>query len=109
MSEVLLICGAGMSSSVMAKKVTEYLHHQNFDINVTARGEYEGEHLIKQAKYDFYLVSPQIKMYFKKFERHAQEVGKKVVQVPNDAYAPLPWSIEKMAKLILEGVSEDNK
>ncbi|MDS2926259.1 PTS cellobiose transporter subunit IIB, partial [Streptococcus pneumoniae] len=51
-----------------------------------------------------YLVSPQTKMYFKQFEEAGSKAGKPVVQIPPQAYIPIPMGIEKMANLILENI-----
>ena len=51
-----------------------------------------------------YLVSPQTKMYFKQFEEAGAKVGKPVVQIPPQAYIPIPMGIEKMANLIVENI-----
>ena len=85
MAKALIICAAGMSSSLMAKKTTEFL-----------KG--------KGQEFDLYLVSPQTKMYFKQFEEAGAKVGKPVVQIPPQAYIPIPMGIEKMANLIVENI-----
>ena len=66
MAKALIICAAGMSSSLMAKKTTEFLKGK--DIVVDAISATEGGKAIAAADFDLYLVSPQTKMYFKQFE-----------------------------------------
>ena len=59
MTKALIICAAGMSSSLMAKKTTEYLQGQGQDITVEAIGATEGNKVIESATFDLYLISPQ--------------------------------------------------
>lgn len=102
MTKALIICAAGMSSSLMAKKTTTFLQDKGHDISVDAISATEGGKAIAKAEYDLYLISPQTKMYFKQFEEAGQKVGKPVVQIPPQAYIPIPMGIEKMGQLILE-------
>ncbi|EJP26932.1 PTS cellobiose transporter subunit IIB [Streptococcus anginosus] len=104
MSKALIICAAGMSSSLMAKKTTEFLKGKGHDIEVDAVSATEGGKAIAAAEYDLYLISPQTKMYFKQFEEAGAKVGKPIVQIPPQAYIPIPMGIEKMANLILEKI-----
>ena len=104
MAKVLIICAAGMSSSLMAKKTTEFLKGKGHDIEVDAVSATEGGKAIAAAEYDLYLISPQPKMYFKQFEEAGAKVGKPIVQIPPQAYIPIPMGIEKMANLILEKI-----
>ena len=104
MAKALIICAAGMSSSLMAKKTTEFLKGKGHDIEVDAVSATEGGRAIAAAEYDLYLISPQTKMYFKQFEEAGAKVGKPIVQIPPQAYIPIPMGIEKMANLILEKI-----
>lgn len=104
MSKALIICAAGMSSSLMAKKTTEFLKAKGEDVEVDAISATEGGKTIADAKFDLYLISPQTKMYYKQFEDAAAKVGKPIVQIPPQAYIPIPMGIEKMANLIKENI-----
>lgn len=102
MTKALIICAAGMSSSLMAKKTTEFLKSKGHDIEVDAISATEGGKAIAASDFDLYLVSPQTKMFFKQFQEAGQKVDKPVVQIPPQAYIPIPMGIEKMANLITE-------
>ena len=104
--KALIICAAGMSSSMMAAKATDLLKNKGLDILVEARGVSEGEGLIKDKAYDLYLISPQTKMYFKQLENTAKSVGKDIVQIPPQAYIPIPSGIAKMADLVAENLAD---
>lgn len=66
MSKALIICVAGMSSSLMAQKQQTF-QNQGKDITVEAISSNEGEQVITDATYDLYLVSPQAGMYYNQF------------------------------------------
>ena len=104
MVKALIVCAAGMSSSLIAKKTAALLNEQGFAIEMDAVSVPEGKKLIQDAAYDLYLVSPQTKMYFKQFEEAGAKVGKPVVQIPPQAYIPIPMGIEKMAALVKESL-----
>ena len=59
MAKALIICAAGMSSSLMAKKTTEFLKGKGQDIEVDAISATEGGKAIAASEFDLYLVSPQ--------------------------------------------------
>ncbi|MEX0381116.1 PTS cellobiose transporter subunit IIB [Leuconostoc sp. MS02] len=104
MKKALIICAAGMSSSMMAKKTTDYFKTQNKAIEMDAITATEGEESIREGDFDLYLVSPQTTMYLEGFQKIGQEVGKPVVSIPFNAYIPIPMGIEKMAKLVEENI-----
>ncbi|MCH4168383.1 MAG: PTS cellobiose transporter subunit IIB [Streptococcaceae bacterium] len=104
MKKALIICAAGMSSSVMAKKTTEYLQAQGKSIEIDAVSATEGNKMIANSDFDLFLISPQTKMYFKQFESEGKKVGKPVVEIPFQAYIPIPMGIEKMGDLVLKNI-----
>ena len=104
MAKALIICAAGMSSSLMAKKTTEFFKSKGDDIEVDAISATEGGKAIAAAEFDLYLISPQTKMYYKQFEEAAAKVGKPIAQIPPQAYIPIPMGLEKMANLIKENI-----
>ena len=64
----------------------------------------EGKKLIQDAAYDLYLVSPQTKMNYQQLADEGAKVGRPVVQIPPQAYIPIPMGIEKMAALVKESL-----
>ena len=104
MAKALIICAAGMSSTLMAKKTKEFFKSKGDDIEVDAISATEGGKAIAAAEFDLYLISPQTKMYYKQFEEAAAKVGKPIAQIPPQAYIPIPMGIEKMANLIKENI-----
>ena len=104
MAKALIICAAGMSSSLMAKKTTEFLKGKGKDIVVDAISATEGGKAIAASEFDLYLVSPQTKMYFKQFEEAGAKVGKPVVQIPPQAYVPIPTGVAALAKVVTDNL-----
>ncbi|PYZ93928.1 PTS cellobiose transporter subunit IIB [Salipaludibacillus keqinensis] len=102
MKQALIICAAGMSSSLMAKKTTEYFNSKGNDIKVDAVSTSEGTQKIEDGEFDLFLISPQTKMYYDKLKKTGDRVGKPVINIPPQAYVPIPMGIEKLANVILE-------
>lgn len=100
MKKVLIICAAGMSSSMMAAKTTQWFEQNGKEIFVDAVSATEGQKMIGNSDFDLFLVSPQTKMYYEKLKDAGDRVGKVVVEIPPQAYVPIPMGIEKMADLI---------
>lgn len=107
MKKVLIICAGGMSSSLMAKKTTEYLKSKGHDIEIDATGTQEGGKRIEKGEYDLYLVSPQTKMYYQNLKEAGDRVSKPVKNIYPQAYIPIPMGIEKLANLILEELPQE--
>ena len=104
MVKALIICAAGMSSSLMAKKTTEFLKSKGQDIEVDAISATEGKKAIDGAQFDLYLISPQTKMYYQQFEEAAAKVNRPIALIPPQAYIPIPMGIEKLAGLITDSL-----
>lgn len=104
MKKVMLICNAGMSSSVMAKKTTKYLQEKGEDIQMDATTVASADKVFSSDEYDLILISPQIRMKFDEFSQRAEKNKKKIAQVTFNAYAPIPSGIEAMANIVLENI-----
>lgn len=104
MKKVMLICNAGMSSSVMAKKTTKYLQDKGEDIHIDSTTVASVDKVFSSDEYDLILISPQIRMKFDEFSQRAEKINKKIAQVTFNAYAPIPSGIEAMANIVLENI-----
>lgn len=100
MKKALIICVAGMSSSLMAKKATEHFAAKGKEIMVDAVSATEGNKMIKDSDFALFLISPQTMMHLEKFKSLGNEVGKPVVSIPFPAYIPIPSGIEQLTSLI---------
>ncbi|MDO4680287.1 MAG: PTS cellobiose transporter subunit IIB [Aerococcus sp.] len=102
--QAILICNAGMSSSLMAKKVSEQLKRDGYDIKVNATTIGNSEAVFRNADYQLVLVSPQIRMLFDEYQQKAEKMGKQIAQIPFNAYAPTPMGIKNMETIILNQI-----
>lgn len=102
MRQVLIMCAGGMSSSSIAKKVTEHLAAEGKEIYVETRGVSRDR--IVEGKHELYLISPQVRMHFAALSELASELGRKIASIPPQAYVPIPMGTEKLAKLIEENL-----
>lgn len=104
MKKALIICAAGMSSSLMAKKTTEFFASQGKEISVDAMSATEGSKIIKNSDFSLFLISPQTMMMFDSLKNLAKEAGKPAVGIPFTAYIPIPSGIEELAGLIEKNI-----
>ena len=102
MKKAVIICAAGMSSSLMAKKVTDYLQQRGKEIELDAISASEGLKTIESGEFDLFLISPQTRNYFDKFSDAAKKVNKPIESIPPQAYIPIPMGIEKLANIVLQ-------
>ncbi|WP_047396071.1 PTS sugar transporter subunit IIB [Cetobacterium sp. ZOR0034] len=76
MKKILLLCSAGMSTSIVVKKMLESAEKRGISVEIKAVGlEMFQENL---DKYDTFLLGPQVKFRKDELNKIAQEVGKKV-------------------------------
>lgn len=104
MKNVILVCNAGMSSSLMAKKTTDYLQEQGHDIQIDATTIAAGDKFLTSDKYELILISPQMRMKYNEYAEKAKKNNKKIAQVTFQAYAPIPSGIEALANIVLENL-----
>lgn len=104
MKKVILVCNAGMSSSLMAKKATEYLQKEGHDIQIDATTIAAGDKFFGSKEYELLLVSPQMRMKYDELAAKADKADMKVAQIPFTAYAPIPKGIESLSNLVLENL-----
>ncbi|MCF7546616.1 PTS cellobiose transporter subunit IIB [Enterococcus faecium] len=103
MKKALIICAAGMSSSMMASKTTDFFKKRE-EVLVDAVSATEGDNMIKNSDFDLFLISPQTTMFLDKFKKLGESVGKPVVSIPFQAYVPIPTGIQKLAEVIEENI-----
>lgn len=87
MVKILLCCSAGMSTSMVVKKMQKAAAHQGLDAKIEAVGMEEFSEKI--TEYDCCLLGPQIKYKLAEFERHAQEYNKPVSVINTMDYGML--------------------
>ncbi|MBD1574100.1 PTS sugar transporter subunit IIB [Vibrio sp. S17_S38] len=76
MKKILLLCNAGMSTSMVVKKMQASAQAKGIEVEVQAYGaETFQEHL---NSYDIFLLGPQIRFKQAEFQKIADTVGKRV-------------------------------
>ncbi len=106
MKKALIICAAGMSSSMMASKTTAYFNENGIAIMVDAVSVSEGQKMIENSDFDIFLISPQTRMYLKKFEEVGKKANKTVIAIPPQAYVPIPSGIQNLAQCVMNHLDD---
>ncbi|MDW6003163.1 PTS sugar transporter subunit IIB [Vibrio mangrovi] len=76
MAKILLCCAAGMSTSMVVKKMQQAAASKNIEVEVNAVGLDEFD--ANLDKYDCFLLGPQIKYKLNDFKAKADSVGKPI-------------------------------
>lgn len=71
MINILLICSAGMSTSMMVRKMNDTAKAKGMEVNIWAVGESEAESNMQKA--DVILLGPQIRFMKKKIQEQAPD------------------------------------
>lgn len=83
---VLLVCGAGASSSFMAAKMRVAAKNREIDLNVKARSESEIENYIEDV--DAIMIGPHLSVYYEGIKkRHEQDCC--IILMKKDYYSKL--------------------
>lgn len=76
MKKILLLCSAGMSTSIVVKKMKEAAVEKGINVEIQAEGlEMFADNL---NKYDVFLLGPQVKFRRDVFNEEASKIGKRV-------------------------------
>lgn len=74
MKKILLLCSAGMSTSMVIKKMKESADRKNIEVEIEAVSSSRFYELLDS--YDIFLLGPQIKFQKKEFYEAAKEKNK---------------------------------
>jgi len=102
MKKVLIICAAGMSSSLIAKKLSKHFESINIDIIVQASPISAATNQLIKNTYDLCIVSPQTESHFDKLEKLARKKNSLIIKMIAEDYRPVPEAIIKIADLIVK-------
>lgn len=83
MEKILLICSAGMSTSLLEKAVADYITKEDLPYSVKALSAQEAKPRIKE--FDILLLGPQVRYMLPEFTKLAN--GKKIAVIPPNIYA----------------------
>lgn len=105
MDKVIIICNCGMSSSLIAKKVSDRLEKSSENIKVEATNSFYSDSVITGSEYKMILVSPQVYMYYDDFKKKADEKNKKIAKIPANSYLPTSKGIKTIEQIIINNIS----
>ena len=74
MTKILLLCSAGMSTSMVVKKMKEAAAKRNIDVEIEAVATARSYELLDS--YDVFLLGPQVKFQKAEFQAKAKEKNK---------------------------------
>lgn len=97
MKKILLCCAAGMSTSMLVRKMVDYAKDNNISVQIDAVGASEFEEKI--AAYQCCLLGPQIKYKLTDFSRIAATDNKPVAVINTIDYGMM--NAEKVLKQAL--------
>lgn len=83
MKKILLVCSAGMSTSMLVKKMQMFASSKKLAIEITAKGIAEAKPSIKE--YDVVLLGPQISYALDEIKKIADQIP--VELIPAQIYA----------------------
>lgn len=87
MKRILLICAAGMSTSMLMKKMSEYAIQVGEEATIEAHGVDVLKDIINE--YDAVLVAPQIRFKLAEVQGIAEAAGKKAAAIEPMAYGSM--------------------
>ncbi|PQJ88471.1 PTS sugar transporter subunit IIB [Aliivibrio sifiae] len=76
MKKILLLCAAGMSTSMVVKKMRESAEKKGIKVHIEAHGVETIQDYL--AEYDLFLLGPQIRFKKDELQKLADDVNKKV-------------------------------
>ncbi|ANQ28843.1 PTS sugar transporter subunit IIB [Vibrio natriegens] len=79
MTKILLCCAAGMSTSMVVKKMQQAAVNKNIEVEINAVGLDEFD--ANLSKYDCFLLGPQIKYKLGEFKAKADSVEKPIAVI----------------------------
>nr|WKT13895.1 PTS sugar transporter subunit IIB [Borrelia sp. BU AG58] len=102
---VLLVCGAGMSTSMLMQKMTQYAKENNMNVKIEAAAEANFNEMID--KFDVVLLAPQVRFNKGRLEEIAKPKGIPVESINTIDYGTMNG--ENVLKLAFNAVSKDFK
>lgn len=102
MKKIFLCCSAGMSTSMLVKKMEAAAAEQNIETEIVARPMADFDDAIQE--YDVCLLGPQVRFKLNDFQKQAAEYNKKVAVIDPMAYGMMKGDqVLNQAIELLEG------
>lgn len=74
MKNILLVCAAGMSTSMLVKRMQAYAESTNTEVNINAMSISEAKEKIKKNEADVVLLGPQVRFQKKRSKTQHKEI-----------------------------------
>ncbi|HAW0835577.1 TPA: PTS sugar transporter subunit IIB [Escherichia coli] len=87
MKKILLVCAAGMSTSMLVKRMIDHANAISLEVNISALAIAEAKGKIKNNEVDVVLLGPQVR--FQKPEIEAVAQGKPVAVIEMKDYGTM--------------------
>ncbi len=100
--KIMLCCGAGMSSGMLAKKARKAAQKRGMEIEIAAKSESEVHHHFQNI--DLLFLGPHFASHQEQFQRLGKPFGVPVLVIPRDIYGMLDG--EKLIDLALETLKD---
>lgn len=85
MKKILLVCSAGMSTSLLQASMNNYIQSKNYDFIVTAMPSFEAK--VNFSAWDIVLLGPQVRFEEEYFQNAAKAHNIPVAVIPSHIYA----------------------
>jgi PTS system cellobiose-specific IIB component len=72
---IMLVCAAGMSTSMLVKKMEQAAEKNGMDVEIFALSANEADGKLSEKKIDIILLGPQVRFMKAKFEKKVEDQG----------------------------------
>ncbi|WP_103981132.1 hypothetical protein [Helcococcus massiliensis] len=108
MKKILIICSAGMSSSLITRKLNEKFNIEK--LNYIVESTYLSEkNNIEDRCYDLILISPQIKRYRQTIIENIKFDNYICLDIPSDLYTLTDEAVNGLGELIMNNLSSNEQ
>lgn len=100
---IMLICNAGMSTSMLVTKMQKAAETQGLDVDIFAIAAAEATNKLEQGKIDTVLLGPQVRFMQKQFEEKLTPMG-----IPVEVINMTDYGMMNCEKVLNQAVSMIN-
>lgn len=77
MKKIMLVCSAGMSTSMLVSRMLKVADEKNIEVSIFAKAEAQAEEVLETEKIDLVLLGPQVKFLEEKYKAKCSQLGVK--------------------------------
>ncbi|WP_251867506.1 PTS sugar transporter subunit IIB [Enterococcus malodoratus] len=89
MKTIMLVCAAGMSTSLLVTKMEKAAQAQGVEANIFALSASEADPEIEKGAIDVILLGPQVRFMLKQFEEKAAQINAPVAIIDMQDYGTM--------------------